>query len=451
MPGATTKDIHVAIVGAGIAGITLGLGLRDRNVPFTIYERAPGFRDIGAGIGFSPNAEKAMEYLSKGVLKAFKRVANPNGEDYFQWVDGHSPQGELMYKKFVGKDGFQGCKRSDILEAWASLLPPGSVEFEKELDGIEEKQDGALVRFKDGSEVNATVVVGCDGIRSQVRHYVLGSTAKNPVKAAYPGYTQKFCYRSLVPMDQAIKAIGEYKASTRFMYNGPDAHIITYPVGNNSVLNVLVVISDSNKEWPKDLVAQGRHTCQGSKKEVIDAFKGWNETARNIANLFPEEMEKWAIFDMAENPASTFVRGRVCIAGDAAHATGPHLGAGGGLGIEDAYFLATLLSQLNDTLKARALPAKDEGEIVRAALHRYNDARFERTQWVVQATREAVDLFQWQDQRVGNDKAKFGEEISAKFEKIWTYDVVGENKKAAGGFLRDMGADSGSSDALERM
>ncbi|KAK4180632.1 hypothetical protein QBC36DRAFT_319737 [Triangularia setosa] len=441
MPSATTKDIHVAIVGAGIAGITLGLGLRDRNVPFTIYERAPGFRDIGAGLGFSPNAEKAMEHLSKDVLKAFKRVANPNGEDYFQWVDGQSEQGELMYKKFVGNDGFQGCKRSDILDAWATLLPSGSVEFGQELEGIEETKDGVLIRFKDGSKVSATVVVGCDGIRSHVRHYVLGSTAKNPVKAAYPGYTQKFCYRSLVPMDQAVKAIGKYKASTRFMYNGPDSHIITYPVGNNSVLNVLVVISDSNKEWPNELVAQGRHTCQGSKKEVIDALKGWNETARNIAQLFPDEMEKWAIFDMAENPASTYVRGRVCIAGDAAHATGPHLGAGGGLGIEDAYFLATLLNELNDSLKTPTGSVKQEGAIVEAALKQYNDARFERTQWVVQATREAVNLFQWQDQRVGNDKVKFGEEISAKFDKTWNYDVVGENRKAVAGFLRDMGSD----------
>ncbi|KAK0670094.1 hypothetical protein QBC41DRAFT_390327 [Cercophora samala] len=442
MPGATTKNIHVAIIGAGIAGITLGLGLRDRNVPFTIYERAPEFRDIGAGIGFSPNAEKAMEYLSKDVLRAFKSVANPNGEDYFQWVDGHSEEGELIYKKFVGKDGFQGCKRSDVLTAWESLLPSGSVEFGKELEEIEETSGGVLVSFKDGSKVNATVVVGCDGIRSQVRHYVLGSTAKNTVKAAYPGYSQKFCYRALVPMDKAVEAIGEYKSSTRFMYNGPDSHIITYPVGNNSVLNVLVVISDRNKDWPREWVAEGKHTCQGSKKEVIDALKGWNQTARSIAPLFPDRMEKWAIFDMAENPASTYVRGRVCIAGDAAHATGPHLGAGGGLGIEDAYFLATLLSHLNDSLKTGVTSDEDESAIVEAALKRYNDARFERTQWVVQATREAVDLFQWQDQRVKNDKVKFGEEISAKFERIWNYDVVEENRKAASGFLCDIGADS---------
>ncbi|KAK4643903.1 hypothetical protein QC761_300080 [Podospora bellae-mahoneyi] len=442
MPSATTKDVRVAIIGAGITGITLGLGLRERKVPFTIYERAPGFRDIGAGLGFSPNAEKAMGYLSKDVLKAFKRVANPNGEDYFQWVNGYSEEGELMYKKFVGKDGFQGCKRSDILGAWASLLPSGSVEFGKELEGIRETDDGVLVSFKDGSKVNVTVVVGCDGIRSQVRHYVLGSTGKNLVKAAYPGYSQRFCYRSLVPMDQAVQAIGKYKCSTRFMYNGPDSHIITYPVGNSSVLNVLVVISDKNKDWPEALVAQGRHTCQGSKKEVIDALQGWNETARNIAQLFPDEMEKWAIFDMAENPASTYIRGRVCLAGDAAHATGPHLGAGGGLGIEDAYFLATLLSHLNDKLGTGSTSAKDERATVEAALKGYNDARFDRTQWVVQATREAVDLFQWQDQRVGNDKVKFGEEISAKFERIWNYDVVEEYGRAASGFLCDMGADS---------
>jgi len=106
-------SIHVAIVGGGITGLTLGIALQQRNIPFTIYERSSGFREIGAGIGFSPNAEEAMKRLAPAIHTSYKQVITPNGEDYFQWVSGET--NELMYKLYMGVDGFQGglrCKLS---------------------------------------------------------------------------------------------------------------------------------------------------------------------------------------------------------------------------------------------------------------------------------------------------------------------------------------------------
>lgn len=228
---------HVAIIGGGITGINLALGLRARSVPFTLYERAPAFGEIGAGIGFSPNAEVAMNLLSPSILSAFKRVANPNGEDWFQFADGYSGGDGLMYKLYVGEEGFQGCRRSDILEEWAGLLPEeGVVKFGREVVSVMELGEGGVeLEFKGGERERASVVVTCDGIRSRVRAGLFpGSPAT---------FTGKECYRALVPMEKAVEAIGEKKAGTRWMYLGREGHVITYPVGGNTLLNVVCWVS----------------------------------------------------------------------------------------------------------------------------------------------------------------------------------------------------------------
>jgi salicylate hydroxylase len=149
-----TTGLHVAIVGAGISGVTLALGLQARGVSYVIYERASGFKEIGAGIGFSPNAENALISLDKRIHEAYKRVATPNGEDYFQWIHGQAD--ELIYKLFVGHQGFQGCRRSDFLYELAKMIPTEKVKFDKQVDLISEAKDGEVtLRFVDGTTESA--------------------------------------------------------------------------------------------------------------------------------------------------------------------------------------------------------------------------------------------------------------------------------------------------------
>ncbi|KAH6857139.1 hypothetical protein B0I37DRAFT_426961 [Chaetomium sp. MPI-CAGE-AT-0009] len=422
-PMLSDDPLHIAIIGGGITGVNLALGLQARNVSYSIYERSSGFREIGAGIGFSPNAERAMAPLNSDLLASYKRLANPNGEDYFQWVDGYET-GELIFRLHVGKDGFQGGLRSKFLEEWAKLIPPTAVHFGKQLDTITEPTtpDSPKLRlhFTDGTTATADAVIGCDGIHSRVRQLFLSPPTKDPeppaagqTPSADPTYTHKFCFRTLAPMPAAIAAIGTARATTRFMYNGPGAHLITYPVGDNTLLNILAVIDSRGENWPHN----HRHTAPGHRREAERAFAAWGPTARAIVGLFPEEgLDKWALFDMAEQPAPYYARGRVCVAGDAAHAAGPHLGAGAGMGVEDA----------GDGEKK----GERKEELIERALQVYNEVRYSRTQWVVHAAREACDLFQWQDEAVGKDPERFGREITELFHRIWNYDVNGMVEEA---------------------
>ncbi|KAI0134689.1 hypothetical protein BJ170DRAFT_212217 [Xylariales sp. AK1849] len=420
---ATKSRLHVAIVGGGITGVTLALGLQARGISFTIYERASCLKEIGAGVGFSPNAEATLRAMDPRVHAAYKRVATPNGEDYFQWVDGHRSD-EIIYKLYLGQQGFQGCRRSDFLDELVKMIPRDRVHFGKQVEGVEQQEEegNRRVRLKlgDGSVEEADVVVGCDGIRSRVRQLLLGED--NP--ASCPSYTNQFCFRALVPMNEARKNLSAHRTSTRFMYNGPDAHIITYPVSMGDWLNVLLVIADANPWATED----GKHTTRGRKEEALDAFKDWHPTARAIVDLLPEEMDKWAIFDMLEHPAPFYSRGTACIAGDAAHAVGPHLGAGAGFGMEDALALSELLEAVARDLECGS--GRSGAEMCRVALKVYHDVRYERTQWLAGRTREACDLFQGRQKGVGSDVEKFGEEITWRFHKIWEFDVAGMIKEA---------------------
>lgn len=255
-------------------------------------------------------------------------------------------------------------------------------------------------------------MVGCDGVRSRVRPIILGED--DP--ASYAAYTNHFCFRSLVPMDRARAAIGEHRSSTRFMYNGPGCHVITYPVAQGTVLNVLAVITDPNA-WPHG----AQITARGTRAEAEAAFVDWHPTVRAIASLFPDDMEKWALFDMHEAPAPSYARRGVCVAGDAAHASGPHLGAGAAFGIEDALTLSSLLAAVDKAAQERE--GGDLSRLCSEALDVYDKVRQERTKWLVGATREACDLFHWRFPGCGSDPEMFGKEITWRLHKVWEHDV----------------------------
>lgn len=242
-------------------------------------------------------------------------------------------------------------------------------------------------------------------------------------------------------MPQAAASLPEHMISTRYMYNGPGAHVITYPVANNTMLNTLAVVSDP-EPWEAPEQSRNPHVGSATADEAGAAFEGWHPDVRAIVGLLPREMDKWAIFDMLENPVPRYHGGGgkeasggggesvVCLAGDAAHAAGPHLGAGAGFGIEDALLLVELIQAVRDEERAvvdgvagGGRNEKTVGARLAAAFEVYSDARYGRTQWLVKHTRDAVDLFQWRDRDLSRNPDEFGREITWRFHEIWNYDV----------------------------
>ncbi|KAI1474751.1 hypothetical protein K445DRAFT_301200 [Daldinia sp. EC12] len=415
------KRIRVAIIGGGITGVILALGLQKRGIDYVLYERASAFTESGAGIGFSPNAERALPVVDPEVYRVYKQVApTTDGEEFFQWVDGYKSN-ELAARLSIGIDSFQGGRRSDFLEAWSTLIDENKVKFGKSIVSATQNDDGEVsLEFADGTTGKADIVIGCDGIRSRVRQLILGE--ENP--ASYPTYTKKYCFRAVVPIDKARAVLGEDRTIgsgdtlNRLMYIGPGAHVITYPVAKGKFLNILLVMSDPNP-WS---TSDGKHTAPGSKTDAIRALEDWHPFVRAIIDPLPDELQKWAIFDMFDHPAPRYNLGRMAIAGDAAHAAGPHLGSGAGFGIEDALVLASLLEAVNTTLESQT--SKTKIELCQAALVAYNNVRYDRTQWLVGASRRTCALFHWEDPEIGGDFEKFQLEVSKLFHQIWDNDIL---------------------------
>ncbi|KAL9639041.1 MAG: hypothetical protein Q9164_001176 [Protoblastenia rupestris] len=420
--GSTMMDensVEIAIIGGGIAGVTLALGLLSRNIKVRIFERGHSFREIGAGIGFTPNAEWAMKILDPRIHAAFKRVAAQNATDWFQWVDGYHHNSadpndvdeEVIHKMYLGERGFEGCHRADFLDELVKMMPEGKVEFNKNLDSVVDRGDGEklLLKFRDGSSEVADAVIGCDGIRSRVRQLILGED--NP--ASYPGYSHKFAFRGLIPMEKAKAALGDAKTQTRHMHLGIDAHALTFPVAGGALLNVVAFVTDA-KDWPH----KDKFTAPAEKTEVVDAFARFNPAVRAIMDLLPDKLDKWAVFDTYDHPIPTYTSGRICISGDAAHAAAPYHGAGAGFCIEDASVLAALIDTAG-TIES----GKGKAERVRAAFDTYNTIRRERTQWLVESSRFVGEMYEWQDPTIGRDAEKCSHEIDWRSHNIWDYDV----------------------------
>ncbi len=270
-------------------------------------------------------------------------------------------------------------------------------------------------------------VIGCDGIKSRVREILFGKG--NP--ASYPHYTHKVAYRGLIAMEKAITALGEYKAMNQHNHIGPNAHLIHYPVANQTMINATAFVSDPD-DWNDDK----QMVAPASRTVVETAFAGWNPCVRALASLLPEKLEKWAVFDTCDYPAPFFSRGKICLAGDAAHASSPHHGAGACMGVEDALCITTLMKQVSESMR---LMAATKGQALGVAFETFNAVRRTRSQWLVNSSRRVCDLYQqpeWADATRWTKAETCFEEIKDRSLKIWHFDYDAMMEETIQGYQR---------------
>ena len=218
-------------------------------------------------------------------------------------------------------------------------------------------------------------------------------------------------------MDEAVKAVGDKNARYQHMHIGPGRHLLHYPVANQTLVNVAAFVTDP-QEWPDD----EKMTALATREEVQEAFAEWGPTVRAITSLLPADLDRWAIFDSFDHPAPAYACGRICIAGDAAHASAPHHGAGAGIGVEDVLCLSTLLEKVTSSLQEKAT-SKDQA--LEIAFDTFNAVRHERSQWLVRSSHGICDVYEWADPQVGNHPEELLEEIRWRSHKLWYFDIEG--------------------------
>lgn len=264
------------------------------------------------------------------------------------------------------------------------------------------------------------LVIGCDGIRSQVRWCLLGETMESMAH-----YSHKYEFRGLVDLEEASKeldkaseGLGEEVTSTRLTHLGTSAHVLTFPLaaGPRRSLNVVGYVTDTD-EWRR-----GHRTEWIETRTILKAFVRFGPAVRTILHLLPGGVQRRALFDNSTYPAPAYARGRVALAGDAAHAAAPYQGAGPGLALEDAVALCTLLAKADKTVRDSGPLSR--AEVLQRTLGAYSDVRRARCERVMHGSRCVGDVYEGQTD-AGRNPVKCHDIVYNAAHYIWDYDVDG--------------------------
>ena len=281
-------------------------------------------------------------------------------------------------------------------------------------------------------------MIGCDGIRSKTREFVL--TPSSP--ACKPTYAHVRSYRTLLPMASAAQALSPATASIYHNHIGPGANVLHYPVAQNTLINIAIFLDDA-ADWP-----EASWTARDSPRSDIElALKDWNPRIRKLIQQLPDRVPVLGVFDMHDYPLERYHNGRICVAGDAVHASSPHHGAGVGMGIEDALCLCALMAEVASTVRTGGAAVSTAATLA-AALRVYDGVRRVRSQWLENSSRRVCELQHSSDfghpARRRRAETCF-EEIMDRTSKIWGFDCVGMVRRSVEEYGRAVGAVRGRS------
>ncbi|MFK3799433.1 MULTISPECIES: FAD-dependent monooxygenase [unclassified Pseudomonas] len=337
-----SRALRVGIIGAGIGGVTLARALEQRGIEARIFERAAMFGEVGAGVQMTPNAVKVLSEL--GLDERLKSIGFlPQGMVGRNWKTARelfrTPLKESCPELYGAP--FYHVHRADLHAALASDIKPAQATFGAHCTGLKQHAHTAVAQFADGSEYEADLIVGADGVRSVIREQLWGKEAAN--------YTGHMCWRALVNVD---KHPLPFVSPDSNFWMGPKGHVVTYYVKGGSMVNIVAV--NESPAWVEE-----SWNAKSTQQELLDGFKGWHP---NLIELFkrtdPDAVYKWGLFD--RDPMKTWSKGNATLLGDAAHPMLPFLSQGAAMAIEDGYVLAQSLAyhglpQLQSALRAYEL------------------------------------------------------------------------------------------------
>ncbi|KAH7354903.1 salicylate 1-hydroxylase-like protein [Rhexocercosporidium sp. MPI-PUGE-AT-0058] len=464
----------IAIIGGGLGGLTLSIGLTHHNIPHKIYESTSAFAEIGAGIALGPNSITALELIDPRIKGVLERCVSYNegldskgrGEGREEWLDVRSGEekdfNELITTiRHMGspKPGRACVHRARFLEGLVDLIPPSIPQFSKSLisitslpsanPSIDQLQLSLL--FSDGTTATADAVIACDGIKSTIRqNYVLdlSSDVSRPVP------TGDVAYRGMFSRDDFLGIVGgTIDAGKGTLFCGQESYVVMYPVEKGSMMNMVAIkrLSSSSQTQTHDSKTW-LHSV--SYETMLSDFVNWGTPIRDLLKQF-KSSQRWALYDHL--PVPTYVRGRVALMGDAAHATTPHQGQGAGMAFEDALVLSNIMGQVltktsTDTSSSSSSSSTSEkdgeeaksdfSEEIEACFQAYDGVRRARTQRVTETSRQMGEVVRFVGEGIGRDFAKMKRDLDGRMQWIWDVDLPGEIERGvdiAEGVLRRRG------------
>lgn len=339
--------MKIAIIGAGIGGLTAAALLQEQGHEVEIYERNETVEELGAGIGIGGNVlEKLGNHdLAKGIRNI--------GQEIEQMAVLDDKGNMLSNVKLKRKTVNLTMKRQDLIDVIQSYVPAQYLYLGHRIVAIESEPLKMTLKFEHQADESFDLCIAADGIHSNIRQSILPNS-----KPVYRGYT---VFRGLVE-DVSIK--DEHVAKEYWATKG---RVGIVPLLNHEAY---WFISINAKEHDAKFKAFGKPHLQAR-------FNHFPNEVRAILDKQSEtDILLHDIYDL--QPLKSFVHQRVVLLGDAAHATTPNMGQGAGQAMEDAIVLANCLSQYDF----------DE------AIQRYDKLRVKHTRKVIKRSRRIGKIAQ---------------------------------------------------------
>jgi len=325
---------RVAVVGAGLGGLSVAGFLQRAGFLVTVYEQAPSFSRIGAGIILSANAMKAFRRL--GIEESLVET----GIKPKSYVSRAWNTGETMYEIFFdaaseAKYGgpYINIHRGDLHGVLEKVVTPNTIVFNHRLVGLDETGDAVILAFDNGFRVEADIVIGADGIRSKVREHVLGSEP--------PRFAGAVAQRAIFPTAR-LRGLA-IPDCTKWW--GPDRHALPYFMTNRRD-EIYVIGVLPSQAWDSDA-----SSLPSSRNEMLEAFSGFHDDLRKVLEV-AEDVSLWPIYDRERN--DQWSSGRIVLIGDACHPMRPYMAAGGAMAVEDGVILSRCLEKFDNYHEAFA-------------------------------------------------------------------------------------------------
>lgn len=329
---------HAIVVGAGIGGLAAAVALHRIGWRATVLERAGELGEIGAGMSQAPNAMRALDSLGVGERARAAGVPT-HASGNLRLADGRY----LQRARPGDPTALTAFHRADLHRVLMEAVPDGWVRTGARVTGVAQSERGPTVAC-DGTEMDADLVVGADGIRSTIRRSLWPD-------APPPRFLGRTAWLGTAPVPGLPGS----------MTLAPGGYFLIHPIGRERAYWAYVTSAGQPGVRHADELGEARSRV-GAWHAPIPAL---------LEATPPEAVIRVDIHDL--DPLPTYVKGRVALLGDAAHAMSPDRGQGAGQSIEDAVVLAAALAGEPD---------------VGGALGRYDRERRPRTQATARGARD---------------------------------------------------------------